>query len=93
MRLIIIIIWRSKFGIAEHGLKHAAMIVKTAFENGINYFDTATTYQTEVAIRMGLKGIPREQYVLSTKLLYRNERELFSAGELEQALNESLNVR
>jgi len=80
----------SRLGIAEYGLQHAALIIKTAFENGINYFDTATTYQTEKAVGLGLKGIPREQYVLSTKFLYRNQQKLFSADELEQALNESL---
>lgn len=80
----------SRIGIAEYGLQHAAMIVKTAFENGVNYFDTATMYQTEEAVGLGLKGIPREQYVLSTKFLYRNRQTIFSADRLEQALDESL---
>jgi len=80
----------SRLGIAEHGLQHAAMIVRTAFEHGINYFDTAPLYQTEEAVALGLKGIPREQYVLSTKFAYRNMREMFTAQRFEQALDESL---
>jgi aryl-alcohol dehydrogenase-like predicted oxidoreductase len=62
----------SRLGIAKYGAEHAAMIVRTAYENGVNYFDTATVYGTEEAVGLGLKGIPREQYVLSTKFPHKN---------------------
>ncbi|MEE2759878.1 MAG: aldo/keto reductase, partial [Pseudomonadota bacterium] len=45
----------------------AAAIVGLAFELGINFFDTAHGYGTERVVAAGLKGFPRDQYVLSTK--------------------------
>ena len=45
----------------------AAAIIGLAFELGINFFDTAHGYGTEGVVAAGLKGIPRDQYVLSTK--------------------------
>jgi L-galactose dehydrogenase len=80
----------SRIGIGKYGLQHAAMIVRTAFENGVNYFDTATVYGTEEAVGLGLKDIPREQYVLSTKFPYKNERNINTPDKLEQVLNESI---
>ncbi|MCL2771710.1 MAG: aldo/keto reductase [Oscillospiraceae bacterium] len=80
----------SRLGIAQYGLQHSAMIVKTAFENGVTYFDTATAYGTEEAVGLGLKGIPREQYVLSTKFPYRNEQGINTPDRVEQVLGESL---
>lgn len=45
----------------------AAGIVRLAFDQGINLFDTAEGYGTEGVVAAGLKGIPRDQYVISTK--------------------------
>jgi len=80
----------SRIGIGKYGLQHAAMIVRTAFENGVNYFDTATVYGTEEAVGLGLKDIPRDQYVLSTKFPYKNNQDINTAEKLEQILDESL---
>jgi len=79
----------SRLGIERYGLEHAAMIVRTAYENGVNYFDTATVYGTEEAVGCGLKGIPRERYVLSTKFPYKNGQDINTPERLEQVLDES----
>ena len=80
----------SRLGIDKYGLEHSALIVKTAFENGVNYFDTATVYGTEGAVGLGLKDIPRTQYILSTKFPYRNGNDINTPEKLEQTLDESL---
>lgn len=78
----------SRLGIAQYGAEHSAMLVKAAFESGVNFFDTATVYGTEEAVGLGLKGISREQYVLSTKFPYREG--LNKPDKLERILDESL---
>jgi len=57
----------SRLGLAKYGEAHSASIVRKAFDMGVNFFDTATAYGTEAAVGAGLTGIPRGDYVLSTK--------------------------
>jgi aryl-alcohol dehydrogenase-like predicted oxidoreductase len=76
----------SRIGIEKYGLDHAAGIVRTAFDEGVNFFDTATVYGTQGAVGKGLAGIPRDQYILSTKFPYRNK----TGGDLLRTLDESL---
>ena len=57
----------------EEAQKACNEMVKLAFENGINFFDTAESYgfgDGEVQIGQALKalGVPREEYVLATKI-------------------------
>jgi aryl-alcohol dehydrogenase-like predicted oxidoreductase len=81
----------SRLGMEKFGQEHAADIVRTAFENGVNFFDTATVYGTESAVGLGLKGIARDRYVLSTKFPYKNsDGSVKSAEELEKTLEQSL---
>jgi aryl-alcohol dehydrogenase-like predicted oxidoreductase len=76
----------SRIGIAQKGLDHAAGIVRTAYDEGVTFFDTATAYGTQAAVGQGLKGIPRTNYVLSTKFPYRDK----TGEDLLKALEESL---
>jgi aryl-alcohol dehydrogenase-like predicted oxidoreductase len=78
----------SRIGIAKYGLDHAANIVRTAFDEGVNFFDTATVYGTQEAVGNGLNGIPRDQYILSTKLPYNDK----TPEELAEMLDESLRL-
>ena len=61
----------SRIGMAKYGVEHAAGIVRTAYDEGVNFFDTAAGYGTEVAVGKGLAGIPRDGYIISTKFSYR----------------------
>jgi aryl-alcohol dehydrogenase-like predicted oxidoreductase len=70
----------------KFGLDHAAKIVRTAYDSGLNFFDTATAYGTQAAVGRGLEGIRRDSYILSTKFPYKNK----SPGEMSAALEESL---
>ncbi len=51
-------------GTTEQGVN----IVQTALDNGINFIDTAPLYKSETLVGMGLQGVPRESYVLATKI-------------------------
>ncbi len=51
----------------------ADLCIRTAFENGINFFDTSNAYargEGEKAIGAVLKQYPRSSYVLSTKVYF-----------------------
>jgi aryl-alcohol dehydrogenase-like predicted oxidoreductase len=37
----------SRIGFGKYGLDHAAGIVRTAYDNGVNFFYTATVYGTQ----------------------------------------------
>jgi aryl-alcohol dehydrogenase-like predicted oxidoreductase len=76
----------SRLGLEKRGVDHAASIVRTAYDEGINFFDTATLYGTQVAVGKGLSEIPRDKYVLSTKFLYKGK----SPDDLRKSLEESL---
>ncbi len=53
----------TKFGEAE-----AIAIVQKALESGINFIDTAPLYKTETVVGKALAGVPRDSYVLATKI-------------------------
>jgi aryl-alcohol dehydrogenase-like predicted oxidoreductase len=76
----------SRIGIEKHGLDHAAGLVRAAYDAGVNFFDTATVYGTQGAVGKGLEGIPRTNYVLSTKFPYKNK----TGGDFRKTLEESL---
>jgi predicted aldo/keto reductase-like oxidoreductase len=46
----------------------AESIIRAAYERGIRYFDCADSYGTHPFTKAALKGIPRENYVLGTKM-------------------------
>jgi myo-inositol catabolism protein IolS len=46
----------------------AEAMIRTAYEKGIRYFDCADSYGTHPFAAAALKGIPRENYVLGTKM-------------------------
>lgn len=48
--------------------KTYAEILKTAFHNGINFWDTSDDYGTHSHVRVALKEVPRNKVVISTKI-------------------------
>lgn len=46
----------------------AEPLIKQAYEKGIRFFDCADSYGTHPFTRAALKGIPRENYTLSSKM-------------------------
>ena len=57
----------SKLGLETgEGEEHSIRLVRSAIDLGVNFIDTASSYGTEVAVGKAIKGIPRDQVVLST---------------------------
>jgi aryl-alcohol dehydrogenase-like predicted oxidoreductase len=46
----------------------AESVIREAYERGIRYFDCADSYGTHPFTKAALKGVPREEYVLGTKM-------------------------
>ena len=46
----------------------AETVIKSAYEKGIRFFDCADSYGTHPYTATALKGIPREDYILCTKI-------------------------
>lgn len=82
----------SRLGQPKFGTDHAAKIVRHAYDSGVNFFDTATVYGTQDAVGLGLAGVPRDSYILSTKFPYWDwhEERLRPAQEIEDFVDESL---
>jgi aryl-alcohol dehydrogenase-like predicted oxidoreductase len=65
--------WSTVAGVSQEG---ATDLIKTAFDRGINFIDTADFYsngRSEIVTGNALKviGAPRDSYVLATKVLLR----------------------
>ncbi|MAG35171.1 MAG: aldo/keto reductase [Dehalococcoidia bacterium] len=70
----------------------ASNLVRHALDLGINLIDTSEAYgESEAILGQGLRGVPRERYVLATKFFnYQGETGLRPAGTLTRALDGSL---
>ncbi|MFB9329397.1 aldo/keto reductase family protein [Paenibacillus aurantiacus] len=83
--------WLTYGGYVER--ENAVNAIKTAYELGINFFDTANVYErgaAEVLVGETLKAYPRHSYVLATKVFGQmgdgpNDRGLSRKHILEQA--------
>ncbi|WP_106768708.1 aldo/keto reductase family protein [Paenibacillus faecalis] len=83
--------WLTYGGYVER--ENAVQAIKTAYDLGINFFDTANVYENgaaEVLVGEALKAYPRESYVLATKAFWPmgdgpNDRGLSRKHIMEQA--------
>ncbi|WP_308634047.1 aldo/keto reductase family protein [Paenibacillus silvisoli] len=83
--------WLTYGGYVER--ENAVNAIKTAYELGINFFDTANVYErgaAEELVGEALKAYPRESYVLATKVFGQmgdgpNDRGLSRKHIIEQA--------
>jgi aryl-alcohol dehydrogenase-like predicted oxidoreductase len=80
----------SRLGMFSKGIEHACRIIRQAYDEGVNFFDTATRYGTEPALGKALEGIPHDSYILSAKFPYSDNGRLRPAEELEKYLDKSL---
>lgn len=62
--------WMRRSNHTRMGYQAFERLVKHAYERGINFFDTADLYGTHPFLRDALKGIPREKYVIQTKIWF-----------------------
>ena len=68
------------------GIDNACDIIRYAYDNGVNFFDTA--YSS--AVGKALDGISRDSYILSTKFPYNVGGRMKSADELEKNVDACL---
>lgn len=81
----------SRLGLAQgHSDRQAADIVRAAFDEGVNFFDTAQVYGTEPAVGLALAELPREKVVISTKSQIAKDGDLWSAAKVLANLDNSL---
>ncbi len=75
-------------------LDEAMQSTRTAIDLGMNFIDTSPFYgrgMSEVLLGLGLKGIPREKYLLGSKLgRYSDIHFDFSARRVEESVHVSL---
>jgi aryl-alcohol dehydrogenase-like predicted oxidoreductase len=75
-------------------LDEAMQSTKTAIDLGMNFIDTSPFYgrgMSEILLGLGLKGIPRDQYLLGSKLgRYTHTHFDFSAKRVEESVHTSL---
>ena len=75
-------------------LEDAMQSTKTALDLGMNFIDTSAYYgrgMSEILLGLGLKGVPRDNYLLGTKLGRYSEVHFdFSAKRVEESVHVSL---
>jgi L-galactose dehydrogenase len=75
-------------------LEEAMLSTITAIDLGINFIDTSPFYgrgMSEIMLGLGLKGVPRDKYLLGSKLgRYSDKHFDFSAKRVEESLHVSL---
>jgi len=74
----------------------AESIIRQAYEKGIRYFDCADSYGTHPFAAAALKGIPRENYTIGTKMWVTNggipEKERLPAETVVDRFRKELNT-
>lgn len=72
--------WLRKSGLTRLGEDEAVRILRYGYEQGLNFFDAADIYGTHQTIARALEGVPRENYVLLSKIWTREEDWLKPSG-------------
>lgn len=70
----------------ELGIKGLAELLNTAYERGINFWDSADQYGTHPHLKEALKTIPRDNVVILTKTHASTEKEM--EADLDRFRNE-----
>jgi L-galactose dehydrogenase len=82
---------RLGFNSGIQAYENALALVRTAYDQGIRFFDTAECYETEPALGDGLAGRDRSGLMLCSKLIYRNPDGIMkSSEEIRSSLEQSL---
>ena len=63
--------WDHRSNQTKLGIVEFSRMIRHALDSGINFFDVADLYGTHEYLRSALKRIPREDYVIQTKIWHR----------------------
>ena len=81
----------SRLGMRAGGTEgDAERVVREALDFGINFIDTAEAYRTEEVVGRAIRGRPREQIVLSSKVGVRLNDRNATAAETKERIEASL---
>jgi aryl-alcohol dehydrogenase-like predicted oxidoreductase len=72
--------------------EHSAGIIRSAFDQGVNFLDTAEVYGTEGVVGRALAEMPREKVIISTKKKFPLDDPKDAAGETRRSLERSLKL-
>ena len=78
--------WEKVSNQTKLGTVKFACLIRHALDQGINFFDVADIYGTHQYLRASLKPIPREKYVIESKIWYRTSEG--AQKDLERFLKE-----
>lgn len=78
--------WNKVSNQTKLGTVKFARMIRHAFDQGVNFFDVADIYGTHTYLRASLKGIPRDKYVVESKLWFRTSEG--AQKDLERFLTE-----
>ena len=78
--------WNKQSNQTRLGTVKFARMVRHAFDQGVNYFDVADIYGSHQYLRASLKGIPREKYVIESKIWFRTSKD--AQADLDRFLSE-----
>lgn len=67
--------WNKVSNQTKLGTVKFARMIRHAYDHGVNYFDCADIYGTHPYLRASLKGIPRENYVIESKIWFRTSKD------------------
>ncbi|MCB1739142.1 MAG: aldo/keto reductase [Gammaproteobacteria bacterium] len=65
-------------------------LVRTALDEGVNFFDTAENYGTETIVGKALRDVDRDRVVISTKTVVARSGAVRPVAEIVASLNASL---
>src|SRR5215467_13904999 len=72
--------------------EHCAGIIRSAYDMGVNFLDTAEAYGTEGVIGRALQTIPRDKIIISTKKKFPLDNSDDPEGETRRSVEQSLRL-
>lgn len=70
--------------------QEAIALVRAAFDAGVNFFDTAAVYGTEVVVGKAAREIGRDKIIISTKSLIKFDGERATPHRIRESIDQSL---
>jgi len=67
--------WNKESNQTRLGTVKFARMIRRALDCGVNYFDVADIYGSHQYLRASLKGVPRESYVIESKIWFRTSKD------------------
>jgi aryl-alcohol dehydrogenase-like predicted oxidoreductase len=67
--------WNHQSNQTRLGQERFTAMIRHALDRGITFFDAADMYGSHTFLREALKGVPREKYVLQSKIIHRTAEE------------------